>query len=143
MIAAARGALLVDIAMLPDALSVAPPTLVDRAIALPTGTNHLRENSASRSVRLRPPIEGGDWNEVLSRSSVKQSFGSQKEVPGVSEIDLLTKVAAAALTRASLRLGPNRRWDLEIGEILICNLLAGAEASRRWQSRIRKICATG
>jgi putative transposase len=29
--------------------SVAPPTLMDRAIALPTGTNHLRENSASRS----------------------------------------------------------------------------------------------
>ena len=29
--------------------SVAPRTLMDRAIALPTGTDHLRENSASRS----------------------------------------------------------------------------------------------
>jgi hypothetical protein len=44
--------------------SVAPRTLMDRVIVLPTGTNHLRENSI-HFARLRPPIEGGDWNNVL------------------------------------------------------------------------------
>jgi hypothetical protein len=38
---------------------------MDWVIVLPTGTNHLRENSI-HFARLRPPIEGGDWNNVLN-----------------------------------------------------------------------------
>ena len=42
---------------------------MDRAIALPTGTNHLRRKFGIPFTRLRPPIEGGDWNEVLRDSA--------------------------------------------------------------------------
>jgi hypothetical protein len=62
---------------------VAPPTLMAKAIALPTGTNHLRENSASgsRGFALQSRGATGTKSFVVNR---KQSFGSQKK-PGVSE----------------------------------------------------------
>jgi hypothetical protein len=56
--------------------SVAPPTLMDRAIALPTGTNHLRESSAFRSCGV-----GLSSRAAIGTTSfaLKASFGSQKK----------------------------------------------------------------
>jgi hypothetical protein len=48
--------------------SVAPPTLMDRAIALPTGTNHLRENSASRSRGFGLPSRAATGTKFFVRN---------------------------------------------------------------------------
>ena len=55
--------------------SAAPRTRPDQAIALQNATERSRKNSACHSARLRPPIEGGDWNDVLRARSQYQ--GSQ------------------------------------------------------------------
>ena len=53
----------------------------------------------------------------------------------------LARRSATSWDRASCAWAESE-WDSRIGEILI-QPAGWAEASRRWQSRIRKICATG
>ena len=60
--------------------------------------------------------------------------------PGQAEVAFAIIDAYQGLERPAL--GPKSEWDSRIGEILI-QPAGWAEASRRWQSRIRKICATG
>jgi len=75
---AALEALLVDIAMLPDALFCSATDANGPGDRLPTGTNHLRENSASRSRGFGLPSRAATGTKSFALNR-KQSFGSQKK----------------------------------------------------------------
>jgi hypothetical protein len=86
---AALEALLVDIARLPDALFCSATDANGPGDRFADRHQSLARQFCIPFVRLRPPIEGGDWNDVLRA----QSYGSQKEA-GVSEIISPIKAAA-------------------------------------------------
>ena len=75
---AALEALLVNIALLPARSSVAPRMLMDRATALPTGTDLLRENSASRSRGFGLPSRAATGTTFFAPNR-KQSVGSRRK----------------------------------------------------------------
>jgi len=58
--------------------SVAPLMLMGQEIALPTGTNYLRENSASRSRAFGPSLRAATGTKSFAVDR-KKPFGSQKK----------------------------------------------------------------
>jgi hypothetical protein len=92
---AALETLLVDIARLPDALFCSATDADGPGDRFAERHQSLARQFGIPFMRLRPPIEGGDWNEALRA----QSYGSQKEA-GVSEIISPIKAAACGLLRA-------------------------------------------
>jgi hypothetical protein len=66
---AAIEALLVDIAMLPDALICSATDANGPGDRFADRHRSLAEKYSIPFARLRPPIEGGDWNDVLRAQS--------------------------------------------------------------------------
>ena len=86
---AALETLLVDIARLSDARFCSATDANGPGDRFADRHQSLARNFGIPFVRLRPPIEDGDWNDVLRA----QSYGSQKEA-GVPEIISPIKAAA-------------------------------------------------
>jgi Toprim-like/Protein of unknown function (DUF3991) len=72
---AARETLLIDLARLPDALFCSATDADGQGDRFADRHQSLARKFGVPFARLRPPIEGADWNEVLR----SQSYGSQKE----------------------------------------------------------------
>src|ERR1700677_1261968 len=82
-------------------LSVAPPTPMDRATALPTGTNHLRGNSALRSRGFGLPSRATTGTKSFAVNR-KQSFEVKRNL-SVGMISQTNVAAAADLGAAGRR----------------------------------------
>ena len=88
---AALEALLVDITTLPDALFGSATDANGPGDRFADRHQSLARQFGIPFVRLRPPIEGGDWNEALRA----QLYGSQRETR-MPAIISPTKIPAAA-----------------------------------------------
>jgi hypothetical protein len=68
-------ALLVDIAMLPDALFCSATDANGPGDRFADRHQSLARKFGIPFARLRPPIEGGDWNEILRAQSEAREVG--------------------------------------------------------------------
>jgi hypothetical protein len=98
---AALEALLVNIAMLPDALFCSATDANGPGDRFADRHQSLARKFGIPFARLRPPIEGGDWNEVL-RDQSEKSFGSNLSVGNDLACTAAAERAATSLLSVSV-----------------------------------------
>ena len=122
---------------------------------------HVTDNSHFKANDLLVEIDPRDFEDALRTAEANLQSAEASKANALERLSEQTHVITAAqdtvdsdratlefaqqqlarYTRASCAWAESE-WDSRIGEILI-QPAGWAEASRRWQSRIRKICATG